>query len=109
MKEAEGCALLFERFTEAGYSIAQNFHFEEGDVSVDLDGWDEKARVGYEYITEEAGDRRSFDARTLAAFEKRMEKGELFVFLIDEHDALTADALTAAAKSFLGELAKAKK
>jgi hypothetical protein len=109
MKEADGCALLLQRFTEAGYSIAQNFHFQEGDISVDLDGWDETKRVGYEYITAEAGDQRSFDAKTLAAFEKRMEKGELFVLLIDEHDAITADALSAAATGFLGELAKAKK
>lgn len=106
MTEAEGCALLFQRFTEAGYSITQNFHFQEGDISVDLDGWDEKKRVGYEYITDEAGDRRSFDDKTLAAFETRMEKGDLFVLLIDEREAITADALNAAAKGFLGELSK---
>ena len=32
MTEAEGCALLKARFTDAGYSIAENFHFEEGDI-----------------------------------------------------------------------------
>ena len=49
--EAEGTALLLARFTEAGYSIAENFHFHEGDIEVDLDGWDAAARVGYEYLT----------------------------------------------------------
>ncbi len=55
------------------------------------------ARVGYEYITREAGDDRQFDPATLDRFEQRMERGELFVLLIDERDAVTADALDAAA------------
>jgi hypothetical protein len=103
--EAEGTALLLARFTEAGYTIASNHHFHEGDIEVDLDGWDAAARVGYEYLTREAGDDKQFDAPTLARFEARMTKGELFVLLIDEREAVTADALEAAAKGFLAELA----
>jgi hypothetical protein len=103
--EAEGCALLLARFTEAGYAVAESFPFHEGDVSVDLDGWDAAARVGYEYITRQAGDDRQFDPATLARFEERMEKGELYVLLVDERDAVTAPALEAAAKGFLAELA----
>src|SRR5438445_481338 len=64
--EAEGTALLLARFTEAGFAIASNFHFKEGDIEVDLDGWDAAARVGYEYITREAGDDRQFDEATLS-------------------------------------------
>jgi hypothetical protein len=104
--EAEGCALLLAKFTRAGYAIAESFHFHEGDIEVDLDGWDAKARVGYEYITREAGDDRQFDDATLARFEARMAKGELFVFLVDEREAVTAEALEMAASGFLGELAK---
>jgi hypothetical protein len=103
--EADGCALLFSRFTEAGYAIVPNYHFREGDIEVDLDGWDAAARVGYEYITREAGDHRQFDPPTLARFEQRMERGELFVLLVDEDEAVTAEALEAAAKGFLAELA----
>ena len=106
MTEAEGTALLLTRFTEAGYTIVPNFHFQEGDISVDLDGWDGSARVGYEYITAEAGDGRQFDPPTLARFESRMAKGELFVLLIDEHEAVTADALDAAARGFLAAVAE---
>ena len=102
--EAEGTALLLTRFTEAGFAIASDYHFHEGDIDVDLDGWDAAARVGYEYITREAGDDRQFDAATLALFEARMVKGELYVMLIDEHDAVTADALDAAARGFLAEV-----
>ena len=105
MTEAEGTALLHARFTEAGYAITPDFHFAEGEISVDLDGWDAAARVGYEYITQEAGDDRQFDAATLARFEARMEKGELFVLLVDEHEAVTAPQLDAAARGFLGMLA----
>lgn len=105
MTEAEGTALLLARFTEAGYAIAQDHPFHEDDIVVDLDGWDAAARVGYEYITREAGDDRQFDAATLARFEARIALGELHVLLIDERDAVTAEALDAAARGFLAELA----
>lgn len=105
MTEAEGCALLLTKFTEAGYSISADFHFTEGDIEVDLDGWDAKARVGYEYITREAGDHRQFDAATLERFEARMAKGELYVLLVDETEAVTEDALAAAAAGFLAHVA----
>ncbi len=107
MTEAQGTRLLLQRFTEAGYAIRENFHFHEGDIEVDLDGWDEKARVGYEYITAEAGDYLQFDVATLGRFEARMRKGELFVLLVDEHDAVTEAELEDAARGFL-ELAKEK-
>lgn len=105
MKEAEGTALLTARFEEAGYRIARDYHFQEGDISVDLDGWDAGARVGFEYITREAGDDRQFTPETLARFEARMEKGELAVLLVDEEEAVTAEALDAAARGFLEILA----
>jgi hypothetical protein len=104
--EAEGCALLLARFTEAGYVIARDFHFHEDDIEVDLDGWDAAARVGFEYLTAEAGDDRQFDAKTLERFEARMAKHELFVLLVDEHDAVTAAELESAARAFLAEIAK---
>ena len=104
--EAEGTALLLARFTEAGYSIAENFHFHEGDIEVDLDGWDAAARVGYEYLTQEAEDFLQFDPATLSRFEARMEKGDLYVLLVDEHEAVKAAALDAAARGFLAERAQ---
>jgi hypothetical protein len=104
--EAEGCALLLAHFTEAGFTVAPNFHFLEGDIEVDLDGWDAAARVGFEYITREAGDDRQFTPETLARFEARMEKGELYVLLVDENDAVTTEALEGAARAFLAEVAK---
>jgi hypothetical protein len=106
VKEAEGTALLAARFEEAGYRIARDYHFQEGDISVDLDGWDAAARVGFEYITREAGDDRQFTPATLSRFEARMERGELFVLLVDEEEAVTAEALDHAARGFLEILAE---
>jgi len=106
--EAEGCALLLAKFTEAGYAIASDFHFKEGDIEVDLDGWDASKRVGYEYITREAGDHKQFDDKTLGLFEERMMKGDLFVLLVDEREAVTEVALAAAAEGFLDEVKKAR-
>jgi hypothetical protein len=106
VNEAEGTALLAARFAEAGYAITPNFHFHEGDITVDLDGWDAAARVGYEYITREAGDHLQFDPATLERFEARMARGELAVLLVDERDAVTSAALDAAARGFLAMLAE---
>jgi hypothetical protein len=103
--EAEGCALLLAKFTAGGYTVAENFHFHEDEVEVDLDGWDAGARVGYEYITREAGDHLQFDDATLERFEARMRKGELYVLLVDERDAVTPERLSMAADGFLAEVA----
>jgi hypothetical protein len=106
VNEADGTALLLARFTEAGYRIAENVRFHEGDIDVHLDGWDADARVGYEYLTEEAGDHAEFDVATLANFDARMRAGELFVLLIDEHDAITREDLDVAARGFLAEVTR---
>ena len=104
MTEAEGCAVLHAAFTSAGYAIRERFVFREEGVEVELDGWDEARRVGYEYITDEAGDRAEFTPRSVAALEARMARGELHVLLVDEHDADGESDLRAAASAFLREL-----
>lgn len=108
MTEAQGRALLHGLFTEAGYAIVEDFRFDEDGVAVDLDGWDAAARVGYEYITREAGDDKQFDEATLSRFEERMDRGELFVLLVDETAAVTESALAEAGRGFLAELASRK-
>jgi hypothetical protein len=106
MKESEGCALLAARFVRAGYAIARDVPFEIAGATVHLDGWDAAARVGFEYITTEAGDGAEFTPDVMRAFEEKMRAGELHVFLIDE----SADEaeLGEAADAFLAELAARK-
>ncbi len=103
MKEAEGCALLAARFAKAGFSIARDVAFEIGGSTVHLDGWDAAKKVGFEYITKEAGDDAEFTPEVLHAFEEKMRAGELFVFLVDE--SASESELDAAADAFLAALA----
>jgi hypothetical protein len=104
--EAEGCALLLARFVRAGFKPLTNVRFQEGGIDVELDGWDPVGRVGFEYITREAGDDRSFDDVTLGNLESRMARGELYLLLVDERDAVTSLALELAADGFLDEVSR---
>jgi hypothetical protein len=105
LSEDQGKRLLEARFTEAGYAMVRDFPFHEGDIEVDLDGWDAEARVGFEYITREAGDHLQFDEATLLRLERRMESGELAVLLVDEGEG-TEEELEAAAACFLEQVAE---
>jgi hypothetical protein len=101
LTEREGCDVLARCFRAAGLDIVENFRFDEDGVLVSLDGWDAARRVGYEFVTTEAGDRSEFTPHVVAKLEKRMLRGELQVLLIDEREIMTEDALTEAADAFL--------
>ena len=105
LSEAEGCELLARVFREHGYAVKRNVMFEEGGVRFRIDGWDAKARVGFEFLSSEAHDH---DELTLGEFKRLMaaqQRGELAIFVIDESEQLTPPDLAAAAAEFLGELA----
>ena len=99
--EKEGCEILRRCFTEVGLAIQEAFDLRAEGVAVSLDGFDPARRVGYEFITTEAGDRAEVTADVIATLDERMEKGELFVFLIDERDVPDAASLEKAAGRFL--------
>jgi hypothetical protein len=101
LTEKQGCDVLARVFRAAGFHIEENVPFAEDGVAVSLDGWDAKHRVGYEFVTNEAGDRAEFTPHVIANLEQRMLRGELYVLLIDEKDIMTEGALTEAAESFL--------
>jgi hypothetical protein len=106
MDEREGCALLAARFAAAGLAVAEHVRFQEGGLDVTLDGWDAARRVGYEYITTAAGDRAEFTPEVVAALEARMQKGELYLLLLDERELPDGELLTRAADGFLAEVAR---
>ena len=104
MTEHDACALLKARFEKAGFKIAENVGFDEDGVKFEVDGFDADKRVGYEYLTEEAGDGWDVDGTVIAALEARRDAGELYILVVDEKDAADAAALTRAADVFLEQL-----
>ena len=104
MREREGCEVLCRCFKAAGVDIEENVRFVESGVDVSLDGWDPRRRIGYEFITDEAGDRAEFTSDVIDALERRMEAGELYVFLVDETNIADAGRLASAAEAFLAQL-----
>jgi hypothetical protein len=106
MTEKEACALLKARFEKAGFAIAENVAFDEAGIRFEVDGFDADRRVGYEYLTEEAGDGWDVDGAVVSALEARRDAGELFILVVDEKDAADAAALGRAADVFLEQLAE---
>lgn len=106
LTEAEGCAVLAQVFAARGYAIARDVPFAEGGVRFSMDGWDAQARVGFEFLTREAGDHDELSAGMMTELAERMERGELYVFLLDEIEVVDADELAWAANAFLDEVAR---
>ncbi|HEY1551860.1 MAG TPA: hypothetical protein VGG28_28740 [Kofleriaceae bacterium] len=108
MTERDACALLKARFEQAGYAIAENINLDEQGVSFEIDGYDADKRVGYEYVTEEAGDSWDVDGDVIDALNAARRAGELFVLVVNETDAPDAKSLGTAADAFIAALVEKK-
>lgn len=106
IREDEGCTILHRVFEGRGYRIDRDVRLALGPVSFTADGWDPRARVGFEYMTREAGDHGDLDAAEIAALGAMMERGEVFLFIIDEARIDHGDELEWAAHAFLDEVAR---
>ena len=106
MTERDACALLKARFEAAGYTIAENQPFDEDGIAFEVDGFDAAARVGYEYVTDEAGDTWDVDDTVVAALAAHLRAGTLSILVIGENDAPDAASLARAADAFLAGLPK---
>ena len=104
MTERDACALLKARFEKAGFEITENITLDEQGVHFEIDGFDTDKHVGYEYVTEEAGDRWDVDGDVIDALNAARRAGELFVLVVNETDAPDAAALGKAADAFLAGL-----
>ena len=104
LSESEGVRLLREEFEKAGLSIREREPFEVAGTVLSLDGYDPASRVGFEFVTAEAGDRKAFGEGVVAALERKIEDGEAFLLLVDEWDVTDVADLALAARRFLGEL-----
>ena len=104
MEERAACAQLKRRFEAAGFRIKENQTFDEDGLWFEVDGYDAARRVGYEYVTAEAGDSWDVDGAVIAQLTERRKRGELFVLVVDEADAPDAASLDQAIDAFLAEL-----
>jgi len=105
LSETKACDLLARVFRNRGYAIVRNIPFREYGVSFHIDGWDAKARVGFEFLTSEDDDH---DDLTLEEYQTLMAaqlRGELALFIMDEVEPFTPDDLRGAAEEFLDQVA----
>jgi hypothetical protein len=108
MTERDACALLKARFEQAGYAIAENITLDEQGVHFEIDGYDADKHVGYEYVTEEAGDSWDVDGDVIDALNAARRAGELFVLVVNEADAPDSGSLGKAADAFIATLVEKK-
>lgn len=107
LSETEACDILSRLFKARGYAIARNLTFREYGVSFHIDGWDAKARVGFEFLTSEDDDHDDLTLTEYKALMAAQQRGELSLFILDEVEPLSAADLTATAHEFLDEVAEA--
>lgn len=104
MEERKASEHLKRRFEQAGFRIAENVDFNEHGLRFDLDGYDADAKVGYEYVTDEAGDGWDVDEAVVAKLTELRQSGGLSVLVIDEDEAKDPAALDRLADEFFAEL-----
>ncbi|MEX0670098.1 MAG: hypothetical protein WD060_06555 [Pirellulales bacterium] len=107
LTETQGCNLLTRLFKARGYAITRNVIFREYGVEFHIDGWDEKARVGFEFLTSEDEDHDDLTLVEYNVLTAAQRRGELALFIIDEVEPLSAEDLSLEAHEFLDELADA--
>jgi len=107
LSETEGCDLLTRLFRSRGYSISRNLLFREYGVEFHIDGWDAKARVGFEFLTSEDEDHDDLSLEEYQTLSDAQLRGELALFIIDEVEPLSAVDLEDSATEFLDEVAEA--
>ena len=108
LSEAAGCDLLAKVFRARGYTIARNLQFREYGVEFHVDGWDAKARVGFEYLSSEDDDHDDLSVVEYQALMEQQRRGELSLFVIDEVEPISAADLEEQANEFLDEVDAAR-
>jgi hypothetical protein len=108
LSEAAGCDLLAKVFRARGYAIARNLQFREYGVEFHVDGWDAKARVGFEYLTSEDEDHDDLSLVEYQALMDQQRRGELSLFVLDEVEPISAADLEEQANEFLDEVEAAR-
>ena len=107
LSETAACDLLARLFRSRGYAIERNVPFREYGVEFHIDGWDPRARVGFEFLSSEDDDHDDLSLAEYKTLSTAQQRGELALFILDEVEPLSAANLMAAARDFLDEAADA--
>jgi hypothetical protein len=107
VSETKACDLLARLFKARGYAVTRNVMFREYGVEFHADGWDPRARVGFEFLSSEDDDHDDLSLTEYKALMAAQQRGELALFIIDEVEPLSAADLARAAEEFLDEVADA--
>jgi len=107
LSETKACDLLARLFRARGYTIVRNIEFREYGVSFHIDGWDAKARVGFEFLSSEDEDHDDLTLREYQTLMAAQQRGELALMILDEVEPLSVADLKVMADEFLDEAAAA--
>jgi hypothetical protein len=107
LSESRACAMLTRLFEKRGYAIERNVPFREFGVSFDCDGWDRKARVGFEFLSSQHHDHEDLSLEEYQTLMDAQHRGRLQLLILDEVETLTVAELNEAATEFLDGLTAA--
>jgi hypothetical protein len=108
LSELKACDVLTQLFRARGYKIDRNVMFREYGVVFHIDGWDSKARVGFEFLTSEDEDHEDLDLEEYKTLMMAQQRGELSLFVMDEVEPASEAELIESANDFLDEVALAR-
>lgn len=108
LSELKACDLLTQLFRARGYTIDRNVMFREYGVVFHIDGWDAKARVGFEFLTSEDEDHDDLDLEEYKTLMMAQQRGELSLFVMDEVEPASEAELIESVNDFLDEVALAR-
>jgi hypothetical protein len=108
LSELKACDLLTTLFRARGYTISRNVMFREYGVVFHIDGWDAKARVGFEFLSSEDDDHDDLDLEEYKALMMAQQRGELSLFVIDEVEPVSEADLIETVNDFLDEVELAR-
>jgi len=89
LTETQACDLLSRLFRARGFKVVRNIPFQEYGVSFHIDGWDAKARVGFEFLSSEDDDHDDLSLKEYQTLMDAQQRGELSLFIIDEVEPLS--------------------
>jgi hypothetical protein len=103
LSESSAISLLTQLFEAAGFKIKHDTPISINGAQFNVDGWDKKAKVGFEYLSTEKKDHEDITLEEYEVIMDAQTKGQLRLLVVDEAELTDAQQLTALASKFLHE------